>query len=324
MDLIHSKNDMAVKSSVKQLQGGLNTLIKELREKLLYEIAYIESALDDPENYSLEGFSDNLRKTVDNMLITVENLLKSSDNGRIIKEGIRTAIIGRPNAGKSSVLNLLLGEERAIVTDIEGTTRDTLEEYINLDGITLNVVDTAGIRDTEDIVERLGVDKALDIIEEADLILYIVDGTTPLDENDLNILDKIKDKKVITIINKNDLDIVVDKLLITSHIDTKIVELSAKEGTGIESLHSVIKDMFFDSNVSYNDELYITNTRHKFLLQETMDSLTRVMESISLGMEEDFLSIDLMAAYASLGKIIGEELEDDLVNKIFSEFCMGK
>ena len=324
MDLIHSKNDMAVKSSVKQLQGGLNTLIKELREKLLYEIAYIESALDDPENYSLEGFSDNLRNTVDNMLITVENLLKSSDNGRIIKEGIRTAIIGRPNAGKSSVLNLLLGEERAIVTDIEGTTRDTLEEYINLDGITLNVVDTAGIRDTEDIVERLGVDKALDIIEEADLILYIVDGTTPLDENDLNILDKIKDKKVITIINKNDLDIVVDKLLITSHIDTKIVELSAKEGTGIESLHSVIKDMFFDSNVSYNDELYITNTRHKFLLQETMDSLTRVMESISLGMEEDFLSIDLMAAYASLGKIIGEELEDDLVNKIFSEFCMGK
>ena len=324
MDLIHAKNDMAAKSSLKQLRGGLRDTITAMRDKLLYNIAYIESALDDPENYSLDAFPQELETTVDNLLITVESLIKSSDNGRIIKEGIRTVIVGRPNAGKSSILNMLLGEERAIVTDIEGTTRDTLEEVINIDGISLNMVDTAGIRDTEDLVERIGVDKAKDSISDADLILYIVDGTTPLDENDFKIMDIIKDKKSITIINKNDMDIVVDNLLITSKINTKIIELSAKEGTGKDTLHNLLKEMFFNNEVSYNDELYITNLRHKNLLYDAKESLSKVLESISMGMGEDFYTIDLMAAYASLGKIIGEELEDDLVNKIFAEFCMGK
>lgn len=324
MDLIHAKNDMAAKSSVKQLTGGLKDIISEMRDKLLYNIAYIESALDDPENYSLDDFPQELESTVDNLLITVESLIKSSDNGRIIKEGIRTVIVGRPNAGKSSILNMLLGEERAIVTDIEGTTRDTLEELVNMDGITLNMVDTAGIRDTEDLVERIGVDKAKDSVSDADLVLYIVDGTTPLDENDFKIMGIIKDKKSITIINKNDMDIVVDNLLITSKINTKIIELSAKEGTGKDILHKLLKEMFFNNEVSYNDELYITNLRHKNLLYDAKESLSKVLESISMGMGEDFYTIDLMAAYASLGKIIGEELEDDLVNKIFAEFCMGK
>ncbi|MBO5425687.1 MAG: tRNA uridine-5-carboxymethylaminomethyl(34) synthesis GTPase MnmE [Lachnospiraceae bacterium] len=324
MDLIHAKNDMAAKSSLKQLQGGLRDTITAMRDKLLYNIAYIESALDDPENYSLDAFPQELESTVDNLLITVENLIKSSDNGRLIKEGIRTVIVGRPNAGKSSILNMLLGEDRAIVTDIEGTTRDTLEELINIDGISLNMVDTAGIRDTEDLVEKIGVDKAKDSIKDADLVLYIVDGTTPLDENDFKIMDIIKDKKSITIINKNDMDIVVDNLLITSKIDTKIIELSAKQGTGKDILHNLLKEMFFNNEVSYNDELYITNLRHKNLLYDAKESLSKVLESISMGMGEDFYTIDLMAAYASLGKIIGEELEDDLVNKIFAEFCMGK
>lgn len=324
MDLIHAKNDMAAKSSLKQLQGGLRDTITYMRDKLLYNIAYIESALDDPENYSLDAFPQELESTVDNLLITVESLIKSSDNGRLIKEGIRTVIVGRPNAGKSSILNMLLGEDRAIVTDIEGTTRDTLEELINIDGISLNMVDTAGIRDTEDLVEKIGVDKAKDSIKDADLVLYIVDGTTPLDENDFKIMDIIKDKKSITIINKNDMDIVVDNLLITSRIDTKIIELSAKQGTGKDILHNLLKEMFFNNEVSYNDELYITNLRHKNLLYDAKESLSKVLESISMGMGEDFYTIDLMAAYASLGKIIGEELEDDLVNKIFAEFCMGK
>ncbi|MBP3621870.1 MAG: tRNA uridine-5-carboxymethylaminomethyl(34) synthesis GTPase MnmE [Lachnospiraceae bacterium] len=324
MDLIHAKNDMAAKSSLKQLRGGLKDIISGMREKLLYNIAYIESALDDPENYSLEDFPQQLKETVDNLLITVESLIKSSDNGRIIKEGIRTVIVGRPNAGKSSVLNMLLGEDRAIVTDIEGTTRDTLEELINIDGITLNMVDTAGIRDTEDLVEKIGVDKAKDSILDADLILYIVDGTAQLDENDFKIIDIIKDKKSITIINKNDMDIVVDKLLITSKINTEIIELSAKEGTGKDTLKNLLKEMFFNEELSYNDEIYITNLRHKNLLYDTKESLTKVLESISLDMGEDFFTIDLMSAYASLGRIIGEELEDDLVNKIFAEFCMGK
>ncbi|MBE5953300.1 MAG: tRNA uridine-5-carboxymethylaminomethyl(34) synthesis GTPase MnmE [Lachnospiraceae bacterium] len=324
MDLIHAKNDMAAKSSLKQLSGELTKLIKNMREKLLYNIAYIESALDDPENYSLDEFPQQLEDVVDNMLITVEKLIKSSSDGRIIKEGIRTAIVGRPNAGKSSVLNMLLGEERAIVTDIEGTTRDTLEEYINIDGITLNIVDTAGIRTTSDTVEKIGVDKAIASIDDADLILYIVDGTTTLDENDFNIMDKIKNKKTISLINKNDLETVVDKVLITNTINTKILEISAKEGTGKENLHTLLKEMFFNNELNYNDEIYITNQRHKALLYETRESLNKVLESIQLMMGEDFLTIDLMAAYASLGKIIGEELEDDLVNKIFSEFCMGK
>ena len=324
MDLIHAKNDMAAKSSLKQLSGELTKLIKDMRDKLLYNIAYIESALDDPENYSLEDYPQQLEGTVDNMLITVEKLIKSSTDGRLIKEGIRTAIVGRPNAGKSSVLNMLLGEERAIVTDIEGTTRDTLEEYINIDGITLNIVDTAGIRTTSDTVEKIGVDKAIASIDDADLILYIVDGTTTLDENDFKIMDKIKDKKSITLINKNDLETVVDKVLISNTINTKILEISAKEGTGKDNLHNLLKEMFFNNELNYNDEIYITNQRHKALLYESKESLNKVLESIHLMMGEDFLTIDLMAAYASLGKIIGEELEDDLVNKIFAEFCMGK
>ncbi len=324
MDLIHSKNEMAAKSSLKQLQGGLNKLIQDMRNKLLYNIAYIESALDDPENYSLEDYPHQLTTTVDNLLISIENLIKSSTNGRLIKEGIRTSIVGRPNAGKSSVLNMLLGEERAIVTDIEGTTRDTLEEYINIDGITLNIVDTAGIRTTSDTVESIGVSKAFKSIDDADLILYIVDGTAELNENDFIIMDKIKDKKSITIINKNDLNIIVDKMLINNTINTKILEISAKEGTGKETLHQILKDMFFANELNYNDEIYITNMRHKNLLYDAKESLNKVLESIELNMGEDFFTIDLMSAYASLGKIIGEELEDDLVNKIFAEFCMGK
>lgn len=324
MDLIHSKNDMAVKSSLNQLTGGLHNIITDAREKLLYNIAYIESALDDPENYSLDGFSDKLDNTVDNLLITVDNLLKSCDNGRIIREGIKTVIVGRPNAGKSSILNMLLGEDRAIVTDIEGTTRDTLEELVNIDGIMLNIVDTAGIRDTSDVVERIGVDKALDNINDADLILFIIDGSTPLNENDFLIMDKIKGKKSITIINKNDKQIIVDKMLITSKIDTEIIELSAKNKTGLSTLHDLLKEIFFNNDINYNDEIYITNERHKKLLYDARESFLKVKESIEMGMGEDFFTIDLMSAYASLGKIIGEELEDDLVNKIFAEFCMGK
>lgn len=324
MDVIHAKNEMAAKSSLMHLRGDLKAVIYKLRDSLLYHIAYIESALDDPENYSLEGFPQQLKVTVDNMLITVNQLLASSENGRILKEGIRTVIVGRPNAGKSSVLNMLLGEERAIVTEIAGTTRDTLEEQINLDGITLNIVDTAGIHDTEDIVEKIGVNKAYTTISDADLILYIVDGTCMLNDDDYKIMEAIQGKKVITLLNKNDQSMVVDKLGITSRLHTKLLEISAKEGTGKEELHELLKSMFFNKELSYNDELYITNLRHKSLLYETRESLNKVLESISLSMGEDFFTIDLMSAYTSLGKIIGEELEDDLVNKIFAEFCMGK
>ena len=324
IDIINAKNEYALKSSLHQLKGSVQKVIREIRENIIYHIAYIESALDDPENYSLDNFPQQLHDTVDNMLITVNHLLSTSENGRIIKEGIRTVIVGRPNAGKSSVLNMLLGEERAIVTEVAGTTRDTLEELVNIDGITLNIVDTAGIHDTEDIVEKIGVTKAMTTISDADLIRYIVDGTCELSEDDSKIMDAIQGKKVITLINKNDQNLIVDKLGITSKLDTKILEISAKEGTGKDLLHESLKSMFFNNEINYNDELYITNVRHKSLLYDTKESLNKVIESIDLGMGEDFFTIDLMSAYTSLGKIIGEELEDDLVNKIFSEFCMGK
>lgn len=324
MDLIHAKNDMAIASSLKQLSGALGKTIRHLREKLLYNIAYIESALDDPENYSLDGFDEKLTDVVDKLSISIRSLLHSYDNGRLLTEGIRTIIVGKPNAGKSSVLNFLMGEERAIVTDIEGTTRDTLEETVNVDGITLSVVDTAGIRETDNTVEKIGIEKALSSIEEADLILYIVDGTRPLDENDEEIMSKIKGKPSITLLNKNDQQLVVDKLSISEKIDTHFLEISALEHRGYEEFSSLLREMFFSNEVKSNSELMITSARHKALLSEALSSLDKVRESINAGMGEDFYTIDLMAAYASLGKILGEELEDDLVDKIFSEFCMGK
>lgn len=334
MDMIHAKNDMALSASVHQLKGELGEKIRQLRNDILTHTAYIESALDDPENYSLEGYQQKLGKDVDNLLKDVENLLKSYENGRLIQEGIRTAIIGRPNAGKSSVLNMLLGEERAIVTNVEGTTRDTLEETVNINGILLNLIDTAGIRNTVDIVERIGVDKARENIKQADLVLYIVDGSEPLNENDENIIQELYGKKVITLVNKNDLEMTVNRknletLLIQGIYGDKeeepiILEISAREGTGKEKLSEVLTGMFFDGNISYNDELYITSARHREALLDTKESLHRVKESIAMEVGEDFYTIDLMAAYESLGKIIGESLEDDLADKIFREFCMGK
>lgn len=324
MDLIHAKNDMAAKSSLIQLKGGLRKIIVEMREAILTKIAYIESALDDPENYSLENFPQELRNDVDKLLTIVDKLVTSYDNGRIINEGIKTAIVGRPNAGKSSVLNMLLGEDRAIVTDIEGTTRDTLSECINIDGITLNIADTAGIRDTSDVVEKIGVGRAVECMTDADLVLYVVDGSCPLNENDYMIMDKLKGKKSITLINKNDRQLVVDKSLISDKLDTNIIEISALNGTGLSELHDLLKEMFFNNELSYNDEIYITNLRHKSLLMDAMSSLKKVIASIDACVGEDFYTIDLMSAYVSLGLIIGEELEDDLADKIFSEFCMGK
>ncbi len=324
MDLIHAKNKYAQEASLKQLSGSLSDTVKPMREILLHELAYIESALDDPENYSLDGYPQQLLKKVDKLLITVDKLLTSGHDGMLIKEGIRTVIIGRPNVGKSSVLNRLVRAERAIVTDTPGTTRDTLEEWINIGGISLNLVDTAGIRTTDDIVEKIGVEKALDTINEANLVLYIVDGSEPLNDNDYALMERIKGKKTITLINKNDRKIVVDKLLISSKLDTEILEISALEGTGLEELSNAIRKMFFSGDISQNDEVFITNARHISLLHNAKDALTRVRQSIEDGMEEDFFTIDLMDAYASLGRILGEEVEDDLVEKIFSEFCMGK
>lgn len=324
MDVISSKNEFALKSSISQLQGSLQKEIKELREKIIYEIAFIESALDDPEHINIDGYGQKLKTVAEECKERIEHLLDTADNGKILKEGIDTVIVGKPNAGKSSLMNVLLKKERAIVTDIAGTTRDVLEEQMNLNGITLNIIDTAGIRDTEDIVEKIGVDKAKDYLVNADLIIYVVDSSTPLDENDEKIMEMIKDRTALVLLNKFDLDTVTTEEMIASHLDQKIIKVSMKENQGVDELENAIKELFFHGKVELNDEVYITNARHKAALSNAKDSLNMVLDSIAMEMPEDFYSIDLMNTYEELGNILGESLGEDLVNEIFSKFCTGK
>ena len=324
MDVIQSKNDYALKSSMNQLKGSVKKVIQDIRNDLIYEIAYIESALDDPEHISLDGYPQKLLKIVEKEEKEMQHLLETASDGKIIREGIQTVILGKPNAGKSSLLNLLVGENKAIVTDIAGTTRDILEEYITLHGITLKMVDTAGIRETDDVVEKIGVGRAKEMAKDADLILYVVDSSTSLDENDEEIISMLKDKKAIVLYNKTDLDPVVSMEKLKDKTDHPVIPISAKEETGIQKLEEEIRNMFFSGNLSFNDEVYITNARHKEALEDAYTSLEMVKQSIEAGMPEDFFSIDLMSAYESLGRIIGESVGEDLVNEIFSKFCMGK
>ncbi|MCM1158784.1 MAG: tRNA uridine-5-carboxymethylaminomethyl(34) synthesis GTPase MnmE [Bacteroidales bacterium] len=324
MDLISAKSDLAAKTALSQLKGNLKEKVQKMRQQLIHHIAYIESALDDSENYSLDGFSEALDDFLTQLEEETVHLIETAEDGKIMKEGIRTVISGKPNAGKSSVLNVLMGKERAIVTEIAGTTRDTLEEFISINGIPLNIVDTAGIRNTEDIVEKIGVDKSVEAMEEADLILFVVDTSVPLDENDIRIMEKIKDKQVIVLQNKSDLKNVVTAEEIKKYLEKPLVDISAKEKTGFEEFYQLLKNMFFHGSLSYNDEVYITNLRHKEALEKSLEGIRLVRRSIAEGMPEDFYSIDLMEAYERLGDIIGESVEDDLVDTIFREFCMGK
>lgn len=329
MDIIHAKNDFALKSSVKQIRGSLYSIIKKLRDEILYEIAFIESALDDPEHISLDGYQKKLLEKNDSLIDRVNRLYLSADNGRLMKEGINTVILGKPNAGKSSLLNLLVGEEKAIVTDIAGTTRDVIEERISLSGIGLNIIDTAGIRKTEDVVEKIGVEKAKNYALDADLIIYVVDSSVPLDDSDEEILNLIYNKKIIILLNKTDLESVISEKSIAGYFinqeeNIRIIKTSTKEGIGIDSLEESIKEMFFHGQIQMNDEVVLTNLRQKDAVKDALDSLMMVRKSLENEMPEDFLSIDLMGAYSSLGLVIGEEVEEDVVNEIFSKFCMGK
>lgn len=324
IDIINSKNQYALSNSLRQLNGKLSEKISEIRAEILENIAYIEAALDDPEHISLDNFGDKLLITVENAVNKVDNLLKTVENGKLFTQGVKTVIIGKPNAGKSSILNVLSGRDRAIVTDIAGTTRDILEEQINLEGITLNLVDTAGIRKTSDVVEEIGVCKAKEVTKEADLILYVVDSSTPMDENDYEILSLIKDFKTIVLLNKTDIDGVVSPEDINKITNAKVIPISAKEQTGINDLSEHIVNLFTNKEIDYNDEVYISNERDKVCLDNALESLRLVIRSINDGMPEDFYTIDLMNAYTELGKVIGEALEDDLVNEIFGKFCMGK
>ena len=332
MDIIHADNEFALQIGMKQLKGSVSKKVSSIREQLIYEIAFIESALDDPEHYSLDGYGDKLRQIIESVLAELKKMEDSAENGKIIRQGINTVIVGKPNAGKSSFLNFLLGEEKAIVTDIAGTTRDALEDYVRIQDISFHIIDTAGIRKTEDIVEKIGVEKAIDYSKDADLLLYIIDSSIPLDENDFEIMKMTAGKKMIVLMNKSDLQTVVTIDDVKKYLeeyshkeeDIRFIKISAKEKVGMEEFETIAKDMFFAGEIQIQDEVMITNMRHKELLSDAIDSLKLVIGSIDNQMPEDFLTIDMMSAYESLGKIIGEEVEEDLVNEIFSKFCMGK
>ena len=324
MDIINARNNMALSASISQMEGSISKTIKDLRQKIIHHIAFIEAALDDPEHYTLNNYGEELRVDVNDYLKVINDLVKTSDDGRIISQGIKTVILGKPNAGKSSLMNTLLGTQRAIVTDIAGTTRDTLEESMTLSEMHLDIVDTAGIRETEDVVEKIGVERSKEAAKSADLVIYVVDSSVPLDENDKEIIKLISDKKSIVLLNKTDLESIVSKDDIKKIINTEPIEISAKENIGINDIKNRIKEMFYDGMVSYNHEIFITNARHKEALVNAKKSLELVLVSIDDEMPEDFFSIDLMGAYEELGYIIGEEVSDDLVNEIFSKFCMGK
>lgn len=332
MDIIHADNEFALQIGMKQLKGSVSKMVSSIREKIIYEIAYIESALDDPEHISLDGYSEKLEKNIDAIIDDLVKMESSAENGKIIKQGINTVIVGKPNAGKSSFLNFLLGEEKAIVTDIAGTTRDALEDFVKINDITFHIFDTAGIRKTEDVVEKMGVKKALDYSKDADLLLYIIDSSVPLDDNDIDIMKITAGKKMIVLLNKSDLEPVLEideiekKLLEYFHKkeDIRFLKISAKEKAGMDEFVKIVKEMFFNGEIKLQDEVMITSMRQKENISDAIASLRLVIESIKMSMPEDFLTIDLMSAYESLGKIIGEEIEEDLVNEIFSKFCMGK
>ena len=409
IDLINAKNDYALKNSINHLKGSVKNSISKIREEMIYQMAFIEATLDDPENYESEGYDLKLRDVVSRIMKEVARLIELADEGRVLTEGIQTVIIGKPNVGKSSLLNVLSGKERAIVTEIEGTTRDTLEENITLGGLSLNIIDTAGIRETEDIIERIGVDKAKEYIEKSDLIVFVIDASKEIDDNDEKIIQLIDDKKVIVLLNKSDLEPVVniveilEKFCETKKLTTRsgrtemkeflqeetgesqkgsekddkeikkatnkegesflsrkgergicknagklaknkadssfekvlsqkysttlplpIIEISAKEEHGIEEFVDTIKEMFLRKEMTFNDEVFVSNMRQKNALEDALESLRKVMESIDDDLPEDFFAIDLMDAYEALGKITGETIGEDLINEIFGKFCMGK
>lgn len=332
MDIISAQNRFSLESSESQLRGSVYKTVTDLREKILYETAFIESALDDPENYDLTGYSDRLSEKLKSLISEIENILKNADEGIIRKDGINTVIIGKPNAGKSSLLNTLTGDERAIVTEIAGTTRDIIEERVRLDDIILNLVDTAGIRDTQDIIEKIGVERAKEKVKEADLCLYILDSTGTIDDEDKLIFSLCKDKKTIVLLNKNDLesDIKITVDILNNSLEgfdpeeIPVISTSLLKNEGVSELKSSISKLFLGGVLAPKQELYITNIRHKDLFKKALDCLLLVKDSIDKDMPEDFYTVDLTGAYTYLGEIIGQEVGDDLVDEIFSKFCMGK
>ena len=333
MDLISSSNEFARKNALSQLNGAVSDKVKDLRSRILYELAFIESALDDPDSYDLQGYPEHLAEVCDDLISQMTVIIHNEEDGRIMKEGIRTVIAGKPNAGKSSLLNYMAGDEIAIVTDVAGTTRDTISESVRMNGVVLHITDTAGIHDTEDKVEKIGIRKAVDAVEKADLILFLMDSSSSVSEEDRRIAEMISERMAegshcIVLLNKNDLEAGTD---ISDAVDLfegktvpPVISCSLSTGDGLQELAELLEDMFRTGKIMHNNEIYLTNARQMAAMEEALTAMRLVRQSIEDGMSEDFFSIDLMAAYSALGRIIGEAVEDDLVEEIFSKFCLGK
>lgn len=323
IDIINSKTDSSHEISVNHLEGRLSREINDIIKKIMNLLANIEVNIDFPEYDEDEITIGNVKELSENIINKIDRLIKTADTGKIFKEGIKTVILGKPNVGKSSLMNFLLNENRAIVTEVPGTTRDTIEEYVNIKGVPLRIIDTAGIRETEDKVEKIGVEKALQKVDEADLVIMIFDSSRELEEDDEKILDYIKNKKVIYIKNKTDLETKLD-LRMFENIEKQAINISVLKNQGLDDIIDKISDMFFEGSINVSDELIINNARHKNLLINAKKSLEEVLKSIENGMTIDFIEIDLKQAMEYLGFIVGKSVSDDLMDKIFNEFCIGK
>ncbi|GAA0116672.1 tRNA uridine-5-carboxymethylaminomethyl(34) synthesis GTPase MnmE [Clostridium senegalense] len=323
IDIINAKTELSMKSALMQSEGGISKEINALRNELLQSIAHIEATVDYPEDDLEEVTAEGAAKTLKSMLIKIDELLASADEGKILREGLNTVIVGKPNVGKSSLLNALTKENRAIVTDVPGTTRDVIEEYINISGVPIKIVDTAGIRETEDVVEKIGVERSKEKINQADLIILILDSSRQLDEEDREIISYILDKKYIVLLNKLDLDGKIKKEDLKEFDSNYVFEISAKTGKNIDKVREAIKDLFFKGEVS-NDDIIITNTRHKEALFRAKENIQGAIDTLENTFAIDLASIDIRNAWSDLGKITGSTLEEDIIDKIFSEFCLGK
>lgn len=324
MDVIQSKSKLALQNSLQQLRGKIREKIIALREMILEDVAYLEAALDDPEHISLDDFTERIESHVDYLLTEVNHLIENSNNGRLIKDGIHTVIVGKPNVGKSSLLNCMLRENRAIVTNVPGTTRDTLEEDIRIGNHLLRLIDTAGIHQTENEVECIGIAKSKESMEKADFIICVLNQNESLSEEDREVLSLIGEKDGVILLNKSDLPAALQKEEIMRYSNKKVIPFSAKKGEGLDELEDYLNQLLSDKKMDSKEEIYITNVRQREALLRTKESLEKVEESIQAGMPEDMYAIDLTDAYESLGLIIGETVEEDIIEKIFKDFCMGK
>ncbi len=326
MDIVQAKTDRGVDLALSQLQGTLSGMVKQLRADLLEQIAFIQADIDYPDDDIERLTTEQQQERIVHLKEQVAAVLQNAQKGKMIRDGLRVVIAGKPNVGKSSLLNALLGQERAIVTDIPGTTRDVIEEYINLNGIPLKIVDTAGIRETDNVVEQIGVDKAQQFMKNADLVLYVVDAVQGLTEQDHQMMADIQNQPVIYLLNKSDMGISDDvrSQLQDAIGSAPVLEISAKDKIGLEQLEQNITDLSFAGTLEVSNDIMVTNVRHIQILEESMAHMDGFLNGIMMGLSVDFLVIDLQNAWEKLGKITGETVEEDLLDQIFSKFCLGK